>query len=143
MTLHTQRAQRASLDKLIGRLDRVLERARKVSLSNPMMTACPELTAETAWFFATRGDDSLQPRKILSLLLVMALTSVRPYNPRKHLQRTAKPSKPCNIYGVHPYIRHPLPCTRLLWPVRGRCECVGCASIFGINEPILGGFAYA
>jgi len=108
MTFHTS-ASEASVPRQIERKIRntVVERARKVSLSNPMMTACPERTAEIAWFFATRGDDSLQPRKILSLLLVIALALVRPYNPRKHFQRTAKPSIGCNIYGVQPYIRHP------------------------------------
>ena len=121
------------LDELSERLEHHGRTNQKSFLSNPMITACPERTAETAWFFATRGDASLTPRKILPTSRDMVLTYVRPYKPQLPYYGLGKAYITPSYSSVRPYIVHVKYSTRVYELSSRVCESVGCASIFRIT----------
>jgi hypothetical protein len=93
MTLHIPRLTERKIRP-------VLERVKKDSLSNPMITACSEPHTETAWFFATRSDGRPEPCKILPM------TSVHPYKSQSSFRPLTTPFLASLYFPVRPYIRH-------------------------------------
>jgi hypothetical protein len=123
MTFHTSRRIERKI-KPRGRTN------QKSFLSNPMITACPEHTAETAWFFATRGDASLPPRKIFLLnptYLHDICTSVQSQRVDIALNKALNQSPSFSCTSVHTSPIPPIPSllVQVLEYLSPLVECVG------------------